>query len=340
MQEFDEMSNTIEHLVQYQKGILAADESTSTIGKRFDAIHLDNNENNRRDYRELLFTTPKLEEHISGVILFEETFTQSAQGGKSFPQLLTDRGILPGIKVDKGLINLAGGNDEKISIGLDDLDARLAHFKKLGAKFAKWRNVFQISAGTPSPVAIRNGVETLARYAAICQSHGIVPIVEPEILIDGDHSITTCAGVCSHILHQLFDALFNNHVHLELMILKTNMITSGKAHKPFSTPEEVAEYSLMVYMNHVPAAVASINFLSGGQTPEQSTENLNAINLYGPHPWNISFSYGRALQEEALKVWGGKAGQVEAAQKALYQACRQNGLACSGELHENQAEMA
>jgi len=338
MQEFKDMSETMELLVQPQKGILAADESTTTIAKRFASINIENTEENRRQYRELLFTTPQLEDHISGVILFEETFHQKAKNGQTFPELLLDRGIVPGIKVDKGLIDLAGTNQEKISIGLDDLEERLVHFKKLGARFAKWRNVFSISDASPSPLAIRAGAETLARYAAICQKVGIVPIVEPEILIDGDHSIAQCAGVCSHVLHAVSNALFENHIHLELMILKTNMITSGKSHQPFSTPDEVAEYTLMVFMNHVPAAVGSINFLSGGQTPSQSTENLNAINEFGPHPWNISFSYGRALQEDCLKAWAGKEANKEAAQKALYHACQQNGYACTGELHEEELD--
>jgi fructose-bisphosphate aldolase, class I len=334
MQEFKQMSETMELLVQPQKGILAADESTQTIAKRFASINLENTEENRRQYRELLFTTPHLEDHISGVILFEETFHQTAQNGQKFPDLLLERGIVPGIKVDKGLVDLAGTKNEKISIGLDDLEERLIHFKKQGARFAKWRNVFSISETSPSPIAIRAGAETLARYAAICQKLGIVPIVEPEILIDGEHSIAQCAGVCSHVLHAVFNALFEHNIHLELMILKTNMITAGKAFKPFSSPEEVAEYTLMVLMNHVPAAVGSINFLSGGQTPTQSTENLNAINEFGPHPWNISFSYGRALQENCLKTWSGKQANLDAAQKALYDACLQNGLACTGELHE------
>lgn len=338
MQLFKEMSETMELLTALQKGILAADESHNTIAKRFAAINIENTEENRRQYRELLFSTPHLEDHISGVILFEETFHQKAQNGQAFPQMLLEKGIVPGIKVDKGLVDLAGAVDEKITIGLDDLEERLTHFKKLGARFAKWRNVFSITDATPSPVAIRAGVETLARYAAICQKVGIVPIVEPEILIDGDHSIMQCAGVSSHVLHSLFNALFEHHVHLELMILKTNMITSGKSHQPFSTPEEVAEYTLMVFMNHVPAAVGSINFLSGGQTPTQSTENLNAINEYGPHPWNISFSYGRALQDDCLKAWAGKEANKNAAQHALYQACLQNGLACTGELHEEAHE--
>ena len=340
MNEYNLMTETVEHLIQEGKGILAADESTGTIGKRFDSIHIENNEQNRRNYREMLFSTPNLEEHISGVILYEETLAQKAQNGQPLVQMLTDKGIMPGIKVDKGLITLAGTMDEKISIGLDDLDQRLQQFKNMGARFAKWRNVFQISAHGPSPKAIRCGAEMLARYASSCQEAGIVPIVEPEILIDGNHDIMQSAAVCSQVLHEVFDALFHHHVHLELMILKTSMVTCGIECKPFSSPEEVAEYSLMVYMNHVPAAVPSINFLSGGQTPQQSALNLNMMNQYGIHPWNLSFSYGRALQDNCLKTWAGKAENVAAAQKALYEATRQNGLACLGELTETEASLA
>ena len=333
MQEFNEMYDTIELIVQNQKGILAADESTSTIGKRFESIGLDNTAENRRAYRELLCSAPHLEDHISGVILYEETFEQTTANGQPLAQVLIEKGIVPGIKVDKGLIELAGSNAEKISIGLDDLETRLLHFKALGARFAKWRNVFQISPNTPSQNATKAGAEVLARYASICQKVGIVPIVEPEILIDGDHNIEQAAAVCSNVLHEVFTALYNHHVHLELIILKTSMVTCGKSHKPFSSAEDVANFSLMVFMNHVPAAVPSINFLSGGQTPAQATENLNAINAYGPHPWNISFSYGRALQEDCLKAWGGKKEHVAAAQKVLYRAAQLNGLACTAELH-------
>lgn len=332
MQEFNQMSETMEQLVQHQKGILAADESTGTIAKRFNSIHIENTEENRRAYREMLFTTPQLEQYISGVILFEETLAQKTHDGIPFVELLNGKGIVPGIKVDKGLVNLSGSHDEKISIGLDTLSERLAQYKQMGAKFAKWRNVFSITDHTPTPKAIRAGAEVLARYASDCQEMGIVPIVEPEILIDGNHSIMQAAAVSSHVLHEVFDALFKNHVHLELMILKTSMVTSGIQHHPFSTPEEVAEYTMMVFMNHVPAAVPTINFLSGGQTPEQSAINLNALNMYGPHPWNLSFSYGRALQDQSLKTWAGKAENVPAAQQALFEAAKRNGLACTGEL--------
>ena len=333
MQEFNEMNDTIELLVQDHKGILAADESTATIGKRFESIGLENTTEHRQAYRELLFTTPHLADYISGVILYEETFEQSTANGQPLAELLIEKGMVPGIKVDKGLVELAGSNAEKISIGLDDLESRLLHFKALGARFAKWRNVFQIGENTPSLIATKTGAQVLARYASICQKVGIVPIVEPEILIDGNHGIEQAAAVCSNVLHEVFAALYQHHVHLELMILKTSMVTCGKSQKPFSSAEEVANFSLMVLMNHVPAAVPSINFLSGGQTPEQANENLNAINAYGPHPWNVSFSYGRALQEACLKAWGGKSENIAAAQQALYRAAQLNGLACAAEVH-------
>ncbi len=340
MSEYQEMMETTEILSQEGKGILAADESTGTIGKRFDSIHIENNEENRRDYREMLFTTPHLEQHISGVILYEETLMQKAKNGTPFVDILNEKGILTGIKVDKGLIPLAGTLDEKISIGLDDLDTRLNHYKSLGARFAKWRNVFSINQYAPSPKAIRCGAEVLARYAAVCQEAGIIPIVEPEILIDGSHNITQASIVCTQVLHEVFEALYQHHINLGMMILKTSMVTSGIDHQPFSSPEDVAEHSLMVFMNSVPAAVPSINFLSGGQSPQQAAINLNAMNQYGIQPWNLSFSYGRALQDKALKTWAGKAENVVSAQQALLHACQQNSLASVGELTEAEASLS
>ena len=327
----DELSNTIEHLSQRGKGILAADESNGTIGKRFDTIGVENTEDNRRDYRLLLATAPDIEQYINGVILFEETFSHKNADGVSVPELFAQKGILPGIKVDKGLVPLANTEGEQTTQGLDGLEARLLEFKQQGAKFAKWRNVYSISDFTPSLVAIKSGAETLARYAAVCQKVGIVPIVEPEILMDGDHSIDQCAEASEVILHEVFNALFLHQVALECIILKPSMITSGKSVTPFSAPEEIAEYTLSVFRNQVPAAVPSINFLSGGQTPEQSTVNLNAINNFGDQPWMLSFSYGRALQETCLAAWGGQKAQVPAAQAALLKHAEANGLAASGE---------
>lgn len=328
---YDELSQTIDHLAQSGKGILAADESNGTIGKRFAAIHLENTPDNRRDYRLLLANTPELEQYVSGVILFEETFSNQNAQGKTVPEILLSKGILPGIKVDKGLQDLPNTQHEQVTVGLDDLAERLAVFKAKGAKFAKWRNVYSISECTPSMATIKTGAENLARYAATCQALGIVPIVEPEVLMDGEHTIDHCAEVCELVLHEVFHALFIHQVALEHIILKPSMVTCGKAAKPFSTAEEIADYTLSVFHNTVLPSVPSINFLSGGQTPDQATENLNAINSCGYQPWNLSFSYGRALQEECIQIWQGKAANTGKAQTALLERARLNSLACLGE---------
>ncbi|STX50517.1 fructose-bisphosphate aldolase, class I [Legionella busanensis] len=328
---YEELANTIEQLTQDGKGILAADESNSTIGKRFASINVENSDDNRRNYRLLLATAPELEQYISGVILFEETFQHRDDNGTSIAELFTQKGIVPGIKVDKGLINLANTEGEKVTQGLDGLEERLVHFKKLGARFAKWRNVYSITQSTPSLTAMRAGAENLARYAACCQSVGIVPIVEPEVLIDGNHNIDLCAEVAEMVLHEVFKSLFIHQVELENIILKPSMVTSGKEVQPFSSPEDIADYTIGVFRNMVPAAVPSINFLSGGQTSEQATANLNAINQIGYQPWNLSFSYGRALQEDCLKIWQGNPENIEAAQAALLKRARLNSLACFGD---------
>lgn len=328
---YDELSATMEQLLQDGKGILAADESTSTIGKRFETIGVENTEENRRDYRLLLATTPDLEQYINGVILFEETFTQKDENGTLIVDIFAQKGIVPGIKVDKGLVTLSNTDDEKITQGLDGLIERLEHFKKLGARFAKWRNVYTITEFTPSLTAIKAGAEVLARYAAACQAVGIVPIVEPEVLMDGDHSIDHCAEACEMVLHEVFHSLFIHQVELENIVLKPSMVTSGKSAKPFSSPEDVADYTVSVFRNNVPAAVPTINFLSGGQNPQQATENLNAINSTGYQPWNLSFSYGRALQEDCIQAWGGKKANIPAAQAALLKRARLNSAACFGE---------
>lgn len=328
---YEELSVTMDDMLQVGKGILAADESNGTIGKRFASINVENNEKNRRDYRLLLATTPDLEQYINGVILFEETFTQKDDNGTPIPELFAKKGIVPGIKVDKGLVTLANTEDEQVTQGLDGLEERLVHFKNLGARFAKWRNVYHITEYTPSLTAIKTGAENLARYAAICQSVGIVPIVEPEVLMDGDHSIEHCAEVCEIVLHEVFHALFIHQVELEHIILKPSMVTSGNKFTPFSSPDEVADFTISVFRNNVPAAVPSINFLSGGQSSEQATNNLNAINSIEMQPWLLSFSYGRALQETCLKAWEGKACNVEAAQAALLKRARLNSLASMGD---------
>ena len=331
---YDELSATMDHLLQDGKGILAADESNGTIGKRFATIGVENNAENRRDYRLLLATTPELDTYINGVILFEETFQNKDANGKTVAQLFTEQGILPGIKVDQGVVDLANTEDEKVTQGLDGLTERLLTFKKQGAKFAKWRNIYSISDFTPSMTAMKAGAEVLARYAASCQAVGIVPIVEPEVLMDGDHTIEQCAEASEMVLHELFRALFVHQVELEHIILKPSMITCGKNTTPFSSPEDIADYTVSVFRNTVPAAVPAINFLSGGQTPEQATANLNAINSTGYQPWTLSFSYGRALQEDCLKAWAGKKANVAHAQAALLNRARLNSLACFGEYLE------
>lgn len=327
---YDELATTIDHILQDGKGILAADESISTIGKRFLACKIENTMENRRDYRLLLANTPELEQYISGVILFEETFQNKDAKGTTVPQLFLNKGILPGIKLDQGLADLANTHGEKVTLGLDSLNERLQQFKAQGAKFAKWRNVYSISEFTPSISAMKTGAETLARYAAACQAIGIVPIVEPEVLMDGDHSIEHCAEACEMVLHELFKALFIHQVELELIILKPSMVTSGKDSKPFSSPEEVADYTLSVFRNTVPASVPTINFLSGGQTPQQASLNLNAINSKGYEPWNLSFSFGRALQEDCIKTWAGNSENVKRAEAALLHRARLNSAACFG----------
>jgi len=327
---YEELTKTMEQILQEGKGFLAADESTGTIGKRFATINLENTEENRRNYRLLLAETEQLQSYINGVILFEETFSQRNDQGQTIPEIFAEKGIIPGIKVDKGLVLLPNTDNEKVTQGLDGLVERLEHFKELGAKFAKWRNVYSISESTPSLSAVKAGAEVLARYAAACQSVGIVPIVEPEVLIDGDHSIEHCAEVCEVVLHELFHALFIHQVALEHMVLKPSMVTSGIDFEPFSSPDEIADYTLSVFRNNVPAAVPTINFLSGGQTSEQATINLNAINSVGEQPWILSFSYGRALQEYCLKEWQGKAENKAKAQEALIKRAELNSLASLG----------
>lgn len=327
----EELAATIDAIAVPGKGILAADESTNTIAKRLASIDVENTEENRRKYRELLFTTPGLNNYVNGVILFEETLEQKDANGTPFAMLLANEGIVPGIKVDKGLVKLPATDGEKVTEGLDGLKQRLEKYKMQGARFAKWRNVIEISDNKPSLTAIKAGAENLARYATTCQSLGIVPIVEPEILMDGAHDIDHCAEVTELVLHELFHAMFVHQVILEAIILKPSMVIAGSKHAEQSTPEEVAEYTLSIFRNHVPASVPTINFLSGGQTPQQASENLNAINDYDIQPWNLSFSYGRALQETCLKAWAGKGENVEAAQAELLKRARLNSAASVAE---------
>lgn len=327
----DELQTTIIAMVQKGKGILAIDESSPTIAKRFKAIDVESTEENRRAYRSLILSTPDLGEFVSGVILFEETLEQTSDEGIRLADLCVQQGIVPGIKVDKGKLPMPNAAGDEITQGLDGLEQRLKGYKKLGARFAKWRNVYHIAQMTPSQLAIEANAEVLARYAAICQVQGIVPIVEPEVLIDGDHSLNRCSEVSEVVFHELFHALHRHHVVLEHMILKPNMMISGNQNPQKASLEEVAEQTIRVLRRTVPAAVPSINFLSGGQTPEEATANLNAMNQLGQHPWELSFSYGRALQEPALKAWKGDASNAQKTQAALYQRARLNGAARYGE---------
>lgn len=328
----DELQATIEQMVQPGKGILAADESQPTIAKRFAAIKIESTGENHRAYRSLLFTAPGIEEYISGVIQFEETLVQTSDDGTLLPEVLARRGIVPGIKVDKGKGPLALSPGDLITYGLDGLGERLQQYKRQGARFAKWREVYQISEHNPTHLGISANAEMLARYAAVCQEQGIVPIVEPEGLIDGDHSLARCAEVTEAVQKEIFHALHRHHVVLEHMILKPNMVLPGKAHPARSSAEEIAAATLRVFRRTVPAAVPSINFLSGGLSPEQATANLNAMNAGFPDaPWLLSFSFGRALQQPVLQVWQGKAENVSAAQQALLKRARLNGAAQRGE---------
>ncbi|PSJ16292.1 class I fructose-bisphosphate aldolase [Nitrosomonas supralitoralis] len=330
----DELQVTIDALVQKGKGILAADESSPTIAKRFQAIDVESTEENRRAYRSLLLSTPDLGEFISGVILFEETLGQCSDDGVMLPALCVQQDIVPGVKVDKGKLPLPNAPGDEITQGLDGLELRLKGYKQQGARFAKWRDVYHINEVTPSLLAIQANAEVLARYAAICQAQGIVPIVEPEVLIDGTHSLTRCAEVSEVVFHEVFHALHRHHVVLEHMLLKPNMIVPGKLNPQQTNPHEVAVQTVRILRRTVPAAVPSINFLSGGLTPEVATANLNAMNQLDPQPWELSFSYGRALQEPALQAWKGDSANNQITQAALYQRARLNGIARYGKYTE------
>jgi len=318
-------------MVQKGKGILAADESNPTIAKRFKPIGVESTDESRRSWRNLLLSTPGLGEYISGVILFEETLTQHSDNNIPLPHLAADQGIVPGIKVDRGTIPLVNSPGDLITQGLDGLAGRLKVYKEQGARFAKWREVYPIDKHNPKPLAVEANAEVLARYAAICQSVGIVPIVEPEVLIDGDHSIDRCFEVIERVQQAVYRALYRYSVTLEHTILKPSMVTPGKEYESKASPAEVAENTIRVLRRSVPAAVPSINFLSGGQTDEEATANLNAMNQMFPgQPWEVSFSYGRALQQPALHTWLGKPENHEAAQAALHKRARLNGAARYG----------
>ncbi len=324
------LSATARALVAKGRGILAADESTGTIKKRFDSIKLESTEENRRAYREMLFTVPGAQEYISGVILYEETLRQKTRDGVPFATYLAQHAMLPGIKVDLGAKPLAGFPGETITEGLDGLRERLAEYHKLGARFAKWRAVIDIGAGIPSLYAIEANAEALARYATLCQEAGIVPIVEPEVLMDGTHALERCEEVTNLVLDRVFQHLFAARVYLEGMVLKPNMVVPGKKSSQKSTPEQVAEATVRTLKRQVPAAVPGIAFLSGGQSPAEATQHLSLMNALGPLPWTLTFSYGRALQENALSAWGGKQSGYTGGQQALFKRAKLNGLAAVG----------
>jgi fructose-bisphosphate aldolase class I len=314
------LSETARAIVAPGKGILAADESSGTIKKRFDSIGCESTEDRRRAYREMLFTTSGASDYVSGVILFDETIRQAASDGRPLPAILESQGIIPGIKVDKGTVKLAKSPDEKVTDGLDGLRERLVEYRGLGARFAKWRAVITIGAHIPSKLCLDVNAHALARYAALCQDEGIVPIVEPEVLMDGDHSLERCYKVTSDTLHRVFDALYEQRVELDGMLLKPNMVI----------PETVADATLSCFRMTVPAAVPGIVFLSGGQGDEEATANLNAMNARGPQPWQLSFSYGRALQHASLNAWKGADANASAGQDAYRHRAHMNSLARSG----------
>jgi fructose-bisphosphate aldolase class I len=328
----DQLNETALAMVAPGKGIIAIDESTSTIKKRFDAVGIECSEDNRRAYRELLLTTPGLAEHISGAIMYDETLRQSSAAGVPFAKVMTQAGMLPGIKVDRGTVPLAGYPGELITEGLDGLRQRLAEYVQLGARFAKWRAVITIADDTPSGACIEANCHALARYAALCQEAGIVPMVEPEVLMDGNHDIEVCYDVTEATLRTLFGALYEQNVVLEGTILKASMVISGKDCDEQASVEEVAEATLRCLRSAVPAALPGIVFLSGGQSDEAATAHLNAMNQMGSNPWPLSFSYGRAMQQAALSLWSkDMKANFAAAQRTVAQRARDNGLAALGE---------
>ena len=325
-----EIHETAKALVAEGKGILAADESSGTITKRFAAIGVESTEEARRAYRDLLFTTPGAEEFISGVILFDETIRQRSSDGTPFPELLASRGIIPGIKVDRGAKPLALAPGETVTEGLDGLRERFAEYRELGARFAKWRATYSIGGGRPSEYCVWVNAHALARYAALAQEAGLVPIVEPEVLMDGSHSIDDSAKATGRAQQALYTELHDQRVDLRGTILKPNMVLTGYDTSDRAGIDEVAERTLEVLYRHVPAAVPGICFLSGGQSDEDATANLNAMVNRGPHPWELSFSYGRALQAPSQHAWLGRDENVEAAQRAYYHRARMNGAARTG----------
>ena len=328
----ENLTRTAAAMVAEGKGILAIDESTGTCKKRFDGVGVECTEENRRAYRGMLLTTPGLSNYISGAILFDETIRQATDDGQPFVEYMTEAGILPGIKVDLSTHALAGHEGEKITEGLDGLRGRLAEYRKLGAKFAKWRAVITIGNGIPSQTCLNSNAHALARYAALCQEAGLVPIVEPEVLMNGSHSLDDCYDVTDATLHAVFDQLYEHNILLEGTILKASMVISGSEADDRAGVDEVAEATVSCLLNTVPAALAGIVFLSGGQGDVEATQHLDAINRLGQLPWPLSFSYGRALQSPALATWAeNPAGNIAAAQRKLAHRARMNGLATLGQ---------
>ena len=330
----DQLPEIAEAMVARGKGIIAIDESNATIKKRFDSVGVENTEENRRAYREMLLTTPGLAEHISGAILYDETLRQKTKDGVPFTKVMMDNGILPGIKVDKGTTPLAGFPGEVVTDGLDGLRERLNEYAGLGAKFAKWRAVININIedGMPSDTCIEANAHALARYAALCQEAGIVPMVEPEVIMDGEHDIDDCFVVTEKVLRSLFNALYQHNVMLEGTILKASMVIPGKDCPDQASAEDVADYTVQCLKSAVPAALPGIVFLSGGQSDEDATAHLNEMNKQENLPWPLSFSYGRAMQSAALKIWGQDiVNNVAKAQETVHARARDNGLAAMGE---------
>ena len=326
----NELRAIAQSIVADHKGVLAADESTGTIKKRFDSIGVESTEDNRRAYRNLLFTTPGFEEYVGGVIMYDETIRQASDDGTPFAELLSSKGVVPGIKVDTGAQDLAGHPGEKVTEGLDGLRARFAEYHALGARFSKWRAVITIGEGIPTDACVHTNAHALARYAALSQEAGIVPIVEPEVLMDAENTIDRCFEVTARTLHVVFYELYRQEVALEGMLLKPNMVISGKQCPTQAPSSEIAELTVDCFLRHVPAMVPGIVFLSGGQSEVEATENLNAINRVGG-PWPLSFSYGRALQASALQAWGGEPDNVDAGQDAFLHRARMNALAVAGD---------
>ncbi|AXK81042.1 fructose-bisphosphate aldolase class I [Pseudolabrys taiwanensis] len=328
----DELNKVARAMVAPGKGILAADESTGTIKKRFDAIGVENTEDNRRDYREMMFRTAEaMKNHISGVILYDETIWQKAKDGTPLVKIIEQMGAIPGIKVDEGTKPLPNCPGELITVGLDKLADRLTKYYEQGARFAKWRAVIDIGAGIPSYTAIRTNAHALARYAALCQAAQIVPIVEPEVLMDGDHDIDRCYEVTEFMLKETFQELYYQRVALEGMVLKPNMAVPGKKSAKKASVQEVAEKTVKMLKECVPGAVPGVAFLSGGQSDEEATAHLDAMNKIGNLPWGLTFSYGRALQAAPQKAWSGKAENVAAGQRAFTHRAKMNGLAALGQ---------